>query len=105
MAAAIRNVSASGGNVDTEPKRSNEGSRKSEKEREKRGKEKSVPHVGGMEQATTPTGTPTSSDVADQLHEQLQAALAELVTSEDWKEALAVAQRFHQYSFSNTQLI
>lgn len=41
----------------------------------------------------------------ERLHEQLQASLATLVTSEDWKEALEVAARFHGYSFANTQLI
>ena len=41
----------------------------------------------------------------ERLHEQLQASLHELVTSEDWQQALAVAARFHDYSFANTQLI
>ncbi len=41
----------------------------------------------------------------EQLHEQLQDSLQELVTSEDWQRALAVAARFHDYSFANTQLI
>ncbi len=41
----------------------------------------------------------------ERLHEQLQEALQELVTSEDWQRALAVAARFHDYSFANTQLI
>ncbi len=39
------------------------------------------------------------------LHEQLQDSLQELVTSEDWQRALAVATRFHNYSFANTRLI
>ncbi|MDF1595126.1 MAG: ArdC-like ssDNA-binding domain-containing protein [Acidimicrobiia bacterium] len=49
--------------------------------------------------------TTNRSDAVDHLHEQLQASLQELVTSEDWQKALAVAARFHDYSFSNTQLI
>lgn len=46
-----------------------------------------------------------SGDVVDHLHEDLRRDLAELVTSEDWREALTVAARFHDYSFSNTRLI
>jgi DNA primase len=45
------------------------------------------------------------SETVERLHDQLQASLQELVTSEDWQQALAVAARFHNYSFSNTQLI
>lgn len=45
------------------------------------------------------------SDAVERLHAQLQDSLQELVTSEDWQQALAVAARFHDYSFSNTQLI
>lgn len=41
----------------------------------------------------------------EQLHQQLQGSLHELVTSQDWKWALAVAARFHDYSFANTRLI
>lgn len=41
----------------------------------------------------------------ERLHEQLQDSLQELVTSEDWQRALAVAARFHDYSFANTRLI
>ena len=41
----------------------------------------------------------------DRLHQQLQDSLQELVTSEDWQRALAVAARFHDYSFANTRLI
>jgi DNA primase len=44
-------------------------------------------------------------DAVDQLHQQLQDSLQELVTSEDWQRALAVAARFHDYSFANTRLI
>ena len=41
----------------------------------------------------------------ERLHDQLQESLRALVTSEDWQQALAVAARFHNYSFANTQLI
>ena len=46
-----------------------------------------------------------SNDVVERLHDQLQESLQELVTSEDWQRALAVAARFHDYSFANTRLI
>lgn len=46
-----------------------------------------------------------SSEVVERLHDQLRASLAALVTSEDWQQALEVAARFHNYSFSNSQLI
>lgn len=49
---------------------------------------------------TTDRNTPVQ-----RLHEQLQTSLHELVTSEDWQQALAVAARFHEYSFANTRLI
>lgn len=41
----------------------------------------------------------------EQLHAELQDSLRGLVSSEDWQQALAVAARFHDYSFANTQLI
>jgi len=41
----------------------------------------------------------------ERLHQQLQDSLRELVTTEDWQAALAVAARFHDYSFSHTRLI
>ena len=44
-------------------------------------------------------------DAVDRLHQQLQDSLQELVTSEDWQLALAVAARFHDYSFANSRLI
>ena len=44
-------------------------------------------------------------DAVDRLHQQLQDSLHELVTSQDWQRALAVAARFHDYSFANTRLI
>jgi DNA primase catalytic core len=49
--------------------------------------------------------TSNRSDAVERLHEQLQDSLQELVTSEDWQRALAVAARFHDYSFANTRLI
>ena len=47
----------------------------------------------------------TRSETVERLHDQLQESLRELVTSEDWKRALEVASRFHDYSFANTRLI
>jgi antirestriction protein ArdC len=41
----------------------------------------------------------------ERLHQQLRESIHALVTSEDWRQALAVAARFHHYSFANTQLI
>jgi len=41
----------------------------------------------------------------ERLHEQLRKSLHVLITSEDWRQALAVAARFHDYSFANTRLI
>jgi len=38
-------------------------------------------------------------------HGQLRESLQALVSSEDWQQALAVAARFHDYSFANIQLI
>ncbi|MEX1044168.1 MAG: ArdC family protein [Acidimicrobiia bacterium] len=49
--------------------------------------------------------TTNRSDAVERLHEQLQDPLQELVTSEDWQRALAVAAHFHDYSFANTRLI
>lgn len=49
--------------------------------------------------------TTNRSDAVERLHEQLQDSLQELATSEDWQRALAVAARFHDYSFANTRLI
>ena len=45
------------------------------------------------------------SDAIERLHEHLQESLRALVTSEDWRQALEVAARFHDYSFANTRLI
>jgi len=52
-----------------------------------------------------PVRTEGRDDVVERLHDQLQDSLRELVTSEDWQRALAVAARFHDYSFANTRLI
>jgi len=46
-----------------------------------------------------------SSDAVERLHEQLQKSLRALVSSDDWRQALEVAARFHDYSFANTRLI
>ena len=45
------------------------------------------------------------AEPVERLHEQLRESLQVLVTSEDWRQALAVAARFHDYSFANTRLI
>lgn len=45
------------------------------------------------------------TEAVELLHEQLRDSLHTLVTSVDWEQALAVAARFHDYSFANTQLI
>lgn len=45
------------------------------------------------------------ADAVERLHEQLQVSLRALVSSEDWRQALEVAARFHDYSFANTRLI
>jgi hypothetical protein len=45
------------------------------------------------------------TEAVERLHDQLQTSLRELVTSEDWQRALAVAARFHDYSFANSRLI
>jgi DNA primase catalytic core len=59
----------------------------------------------GMER-TTDTGSPQrSTEAVERLHDQLEASLTALVTSEDWRRALEVAAKFHGYSFANTQLI
>ncbi len=47
----------------------------------------------------------SQSEAVERLHDQLTESLTRLVTSEDWQRALAVATRFHDYSFANTQLI
>lgn len=41
----------------------------------------------------------------ERLHEQLQESIRALVSSDDWRQALEVAARFHNYSFANTRLI
>jgi DNA primase len=45
------------------------------------------------------------AEAVERLHQQLRVSLHALVTSEDWRQALAVAARFHDYSFANTRLI
>jgi len=52
-----------------------------------------------------PVRTEGRDDAVERLHDQLQDSLRELVTTEDWQRALAVAARFHDYSFANTRLI
>ena len=55
-----------------------------------------------MDQSDQNTGR---SEAVERLHGQLQDSLQELISSEDWKRALAVAARFHDYSFANSRLI
>src|SRR3954469_8921989 len=47
----------------------------------------------------------TQADKLAALHERLAAEVAALRTGEDWQRWLAVAARFHTYSFQNTLLI
>lgn len=42
---------------------------------------------------------------ATEAQEKLAQGVTELVTSEQWKQALCFAAKFHQYSFGNTMLI
>ena len=41
----------------------------------------------------------------DELHEKLTSAVEQLVTGDDWRDALAFAARFRSRSFNNTMLI
>lgn len=41
----------------------------------------------------------------DELHEKLTGAVEQLVSGDDWRDALAFAARFRSRSFSNTMLI
>ena len=59
-------------------------------------------HYRGVETVERKT---SRDDVVDRLHQQLQDSLQELVTSENWQRELAVAARFHNYSFASTRLI
>jgi antirestriction protein ArdC len=54
-----------------------------------------------MDQTNRTAGTDRAAD----LHRQLEAQLAELVTSQDWSRMLATAAKFHHYSPSNVLLI
>ena len=54
---------------------------------------------------STPSSVRRGSDAVERLHEQLQESLRALVSSEDWRQALEVAARFHDYSFANSRLI
>lgn len=62
-------------------------------------------HDAAMGSPSRGATTSGSSEAVERLHDQLQASLAALVTSDDWQHALDVAARFHHYSFSNSQLI
>jgi hypothetical protein len=37
-------------------------------------------------------------------HEKLQAAVAEIVSGDNWKRMLQVVSKFHRYSFNNHQV-
>lgn len=56
-------------------------------------------------ESTDQTTDRSQSEVVEQLHDRLTESLTTLVSSEDWQRALAIAARFHDYSFANTQLI
>ena len=47
----------------------------------------------------------TASDKLSATHDRLVAAIEALVSGEDWRAMLEVAQRFHTYSMSNVLLI
>lgn len=46
-----------------------------------------------------------STDKAQEILEELEAGVAQIVTSDDWTRALETASRFHSYSFGNLVLI
>lgn len=46
-----------------------------------------------------------TTDKAQAAHERLTAEIESFETSEDWRRALAIAARFHHYSFGNSLLI
>src|SRR5215213_6482530 len=52
-----------------------------------------------------PSNAQAHADKLAALHERLAAEVAALRTGEDWQRWLAVAARFHTYSFQNTVLI
>jgi len=47
----------------------------------------------------------TRNDKAQEAHDRLVAEIEKIETSDDWKAALDVASKFHQYSFNNQILI
>ncbi len=55
--------------------------------------------------ASTPEQRAAREAKLDELHEKLTSAVEQLVSSDDWREALAFAARFRSRSFNNTMLI
>ena len=51
------------------------------------------------------TKTETRTDKLRAAHDKLQAAVAEIISGDDWKRMLKVASKFHNYSFNNQLLI
>ena len=47
----------------------------------------------------------TKPDRLREAHDKLQAAVADIVSGDDWKRMLKVASKFHNYSFNNQLLI
>src|SRR3954464_8260433 len=52
-----------------------------------------------------PSHDQARADKLTALHERLAAEVAALRTGQDWQRWLAIASRFHTYSFQNTLLI
>lgn len=48
--------------------------------------------------------TETQSDTLRAAQDKLQDAVAEVVSSDDWKRMLKVASKFHRYSFNDHQV-
>lgn len=51
------------------------------------------------------TKTVSRTDRLRAAHDKLQAAVAEIVSGDDWKRMLKVISRFHKYSFNNHLMI
>jgi len=51
------------------------------------------------------TKTETRNDKLRAAHDKLQSAVAEIVSSDEWKRMLSVAAKFHRYSFNNQMMI
>lgn len=51
------------------------------------------------------TKTASRTDRLKAAHDKLQAAVAQIVSGDDWKRMLKVASKFHKYSFNNHLMI